>query len=137
MKKRRRTKVRRYGLGSTYYLQILPTPKKEFAKNLILSLPINTWKRVIYFQKKQRHVYLLGIQSSKLVMRLMMVPPTKLEMKIQLCGSILWTVKYPLINMIQNIFPNHLCLKIKDLWDDGKNIIVELNLLLSLESMPQ
>lgn len=41
-KKRRRTKVRRYGLGSTYFLQILPTPEKESAKNLILSLSINT-----------------------------------------------------------------------------------------------
>jgi len=35
--------------------------------------------------------------------------------------------------MVQNISLDHLCLKIKDLWDDGKSVVAELNLPLSLE----
>jgi len=42
-----------------------------------------------------------------------------------------WIVKHPLINVVQNISSDQLCLKIKDLWVDGKNIIAELNLPLS------
>ena len=41
-----------------------------------------------------------------------------------------WIVKHLLINVEQNFSPDHLCLKIKDLWDDWKSIIVELNLLI-------
>jgi hypothetical protein len=44
-----------------------------------------------------------------------------------------WIVKHPLINVVQNISPDHLCLKIKDLWDNGESIIVEPNLPLSPE----
>ena len=44
-----------------------------------------------------------------------------------------WIAKHPLINVVQNISPDQLCLKIKDLWVDGKSIIAELNLPLSPE----
>jgi len=44
-----------------------------------------------------------------------------------------WIVEHPLINVVQNISPNHLCIKIKDIWDNGESIIAELNLPLSSE----
>jgi len=44
-----------------------------------------------------------------------------------------WIAKHPHINVVQNISPDQLCLKIKDLWVDGKSIITELNLPISHE----